>query len=247
MKCSDLHEYLLDYALGEPLSGETGGKVKEHLSACPRCRVELEAIRQAWQSLAPLERVRFPSHLSRSVLQELRRQIKPPLFSHLWWVSTPPVAYLRLAAVAVLLILGSIFLFRHAPWLQKEKIISPDYETLRFSPTQASLPDLQETLENYLSQSSSILDELDKGNYDSWKEVFRDIFTADVQGKANYLLENLRSDSTALPLVRRLHDTFWQILQTGRWREEETVHLPPEINLSRLLQEIRNYQEKSGD
>ena len=225
MKCSQAQEYLLDSLLGEELPGEAGDQLRRHLSSCPRCRQEAEEFNRAWERLDRLQEVRFSRRLDAAVL----RRLKPP--------PRPLLIYLRPALAAALVILTVAFLLRvFRP--SEEGMIREDRTASLLKPGSPRLPDQEKTLKNYLRRSENVLVKLERGEYKNWRKLFDAILTPDLQGKANYLLENLPAGSPARAVVKDVSDNFWRLLQRGRGREEESILLPADLDPARLRQEI---------
>ncbi len=225
MDCTQTQEYLLDSLLGEELASEMEEEVRQHLGSCPRCRREAEEFKLAWEDLGRIREARFSRKLDRAVLRRLNPLPRPRLI------------YLRPALAAGLAIFAVIFLIRF--------LRSPGGESIREDHSASSLksgsprlPDQAKTMKDYLLRSEAVLDKLDRGEYENWRELFDDIFTADLQGKANYLLETLPAGSTRRAVIKNLSDSFWTLLQRGRGREDEAISLPPDMNPAGLRQEI---------
>ena len=225
MKCSQVQEYLLDSLVGEELTPETGEEVRRHLSSCAPCRREAEELKLAWEDLGRIREARFSRRLDRAVLRRLNPSPRPRLI------------YLRPALAAGLAIFAVIFLFRFIRSPGGESI-REDHSASVLKTGSPRLPDQDKTLKDYLRRSEAVLDRLDRGEYENWREFFDDILTADLQGKANYLLENLPAGSPRRAVIKNLSDSFWILLQRGRGREDEAVTLPPDLNLSGLRDEI---------
>jgi len=239
MNCSDCKNYLPDLILGELREQGIEDGVREHLRRCPRCRREEEELRRAWSSLDRLAEVEFPRRLSRSVLKELDRDKKAARRTKPGWTYTPSLVYLRAAAVILLLIFGVILGVRYLNQRGSE-VDRGDRSALTVRPGVKELPDVDNTLNNYLDRSGEVLSRLQRGEYRVWEDLMADVFRNDIQGRAYFLLENLKADSAARPVVEELRAAFSSLLKTAREGKGEAPVPPSELDISRLLEEIRN-------
>ncbi|MDP8215226.1 MAG: zf-HC2 domain-containing protein [Candidatus Euphemobacter frigidus] len=241
MKCDRIREYLLDRVLGEPLPDSVEDEIRKHLARCSQCRRCYEETRAAWQSLEALERLSFPLRLSRNVLREAASRPRPGglrlsdlllNFRHL----SP------LAAAAALIAGVGLFLFlRESSGPDRTEGPAAARSASAFSRQLLPLPDPTKTLKDYLKETRNILGGIREGTYNTWGSVLSEIVSRDLQGRANYLLENSDLPPASRLIVRDLHDKFWLILRSGRGREEEALSLPPEVDPVALLDEIDKF------
>ncbi len=234
MDCSKIKGYLLDSLLGEVLPKEAEEMLKEHLSACPRCRQAAEKFSLAWKSLDGLDEVSFPSDLTDRVLGRVERESGFPAFL----ARFPAYGW---AAGALLIVAGGVALALH---FGGEDRLVADRSASTFSREELALPDASAILDSYLEESADLLTGFRRGSYPDWGEALRAILAGDLPGRANYLMEQLPPGSSSYRLVKELHDSFWTVLQAGRGRENERVALPRDVDVDYLLKEIRKFRKK---
>ncbi len=237
MDCSKIKGYLLDSLLGEVLPKEAEEMLKEHLSACPRCRKAAEKLALAWKSLDGLEEVSFPADLTDKVLGRVEREPVFPVF----FARRP--AYGWAAAVALIVAAGFAVALHFGGLSREGEDLVKDRSANTFSREQPALPDVSVILDSYLEEAIDLLVGFQRGSYPDWREALQAILKDDLPGQANYLIEQIPEGSSSYRLVKELHDSFWTILQTGRGREDERVALPQDVDVDYLLKEIDNFQK----
>ena len=234
-KCEEIQGYLIDCVLGEKLPREIEVELREHLSLCSVCRKHLEESEVAWKSLEVLEEVRFPESLSLNVLREAAAEPRRIKFIR------HPYALLRILApiAASLLLAAGLYFIIHGYFssdrTDRSAVIR---EASTFIPGEVPRPDLTVTMDSYLNETRNILYGIREGTYSNWGSVLSEIISRDIQGQANFLLENPDLPPPARPIIGVLHDAFQQMLQRGRGHETKEVYLPPGINPDALLAEI---------
>ncbi len=241
--CDEFQGYLFDSVLGEPLPPKAEEALQSHLRDCPDCRKIHEEAGKAWEDLGRLKQVRFSPALSENVLRQV--SLRPALIRFLRRPLTFRQTALFATAAVVILVAGLFLIFYRfhpSPEVGGRTYIR---EAGIFYRGEMPPPDLLMTLDDYLEKTRNILGGIRDGYYNTWGSVMVDIISRDIQGRSNYLLENPDLPATARPVVARLHDAFWRMLQSGRGRETETVRLPPGVEPSALMGEIDGYKSVS--
>ncbi|MEA1929103.1 MAG: zf-HC2 domain-containing protein [Candidatus Auribacterota bacterium] len=231
--CEEIQGYLIDRMLGEDLSGAIEVELRHHLSQCSVCRKRLEEFDGVRQSLEKLGDIRFPENISRDVIQAVESKDKPGTirFSGFFF-SGRRVAVLALAA-SLLLIAGLFILFRG-----DNEADHPIIDASIFVSGEVSEPDLAVTMDNYLNEAENILGGIREGTYNNWGLILSEIVSRDIQGRANFLLENPALPPPVRLVIGVLHDAFWEMLRYGRDHEDDEVRLPPGVDPAALLAEI---------
>ncbi|MEA1927760.1 MAG: zf-HC2 domain-containing protein [Candidatus Auribacterota bacterium] len=227
--CEEIQGYLMDRVLGEYLPGPIKAEVRDHLSRCPVCRSRLEEYNGVGQSLEKLGDIRFSEDISRDVIREIEanpRVIRFPIRIFSGW---------RVAALAASFLLAAgLFLLFSGDKSSDRPIVDASI----FVPGAVSEPDLSVTMDNYLNEVENILGGIREGRYNTWGLILSEIISRDIQGRANYLLENPELPPPVRPVVGVLHDAFWEMLRYGRDHENDEVRLPPGVDPAALLAEI---------
>lgn len=240
MNCEEARTFLPDLVLGE-VTPEREKELRLHLAGCPGCRREMEELASAWESLARLEEITFPDELSRKVMEKVagKSPDAPPVFF------TPRFGRPVLLAAACLLLAAGIYLLVR-PRGPAPREITVERSASTFLAETAPGPDLGLTLDEYLDRSRKLFRRLQAGEYVSWNGVISEIMEDDLQGRANYLLENLPSGDPALSLVGAIHDATWRLLEEGRDRRDSDVGIPDDLRPGLLLKQIRDYRENTA-
>jgi hypothetical protein len=234
--CEELQGYLIDRVLGEVIPREIEVELRDHLSLCPSCRQQFEESETALRSLDGLKDIRFPESISLNVLREAAA--KPRAIRFLGY----PFTVWRLSALAAaasLLLAAGIYIIFHgdSPVEHSDQpVIIRTAST--FVPGEVPMPDLKLTMESYFNETGNILYGIREGSYSTWGLILSEIISRDIQGRANFLLENPNLPHPARPIIGVLHDAFQQMLRSGRGHEKDEVRLPPGINPEALLAEI---------
>jgi len=234
--CDEIKGYMLDRVLGEVLPRAIEVELRDHLSLCPSCCRQFEESEAAWRSLDILEEVRFPESISLNVLREA--VAKPRAIRFLGY-PFPVWRISALAAAASLLLAAGIYIiFRGDSPVEHsdQPVIIRTAST--FVPGEVPIPDLNVTMDSYFNETGNILYGIREGSYSTWGLILSEIISRDIQGRANFLLENPDLPHPARPIIGVLHDAFQQMLQSGRGHEKDEVRLPPGINPEALLAEI---------
>ena len=234
-KCEEIQGYLIDWVLGENLPRAIEVELRDHLSLCPGCRKQFEESEAAWKSLDVLKGVRFPESLSQNVLREVAAEPRAVRFMRrpyvFWRVLAPIAASLLIAA-------GIYFLFDGYFSVDRTDQSAVIRSASTFIPGEVPRPDLRVTMDSYLNETRNILYGIREGAYSNWGSILSEIISRDIQGQANFLLENPDLPPSARPIIGVLHDAFQQMLRSGRGHETKEVYLPPGINPDALLAEI---------
>jgi hypothetical protein len=234
-KCQEIQGYLLDRVLGEIIPPAIEVELRDHLSLCPGCRKQFEESEAAWKSLDVLKGVRFPESLSQNVLREVAAAPRAVRFTrrpYVFWRVLVPIAASLLIAVGIYFISHGYF---SGDRTDQSEVIR---EASTFVPGEVPRPDLRVTMDSYLNETRNILYGIQEGSYSDWGSILSEIISRDIQGQANFLLENPDLPPSARPIIGVLHDAFQQMLRSGRGHESKEVYLPPGINPEALLAEI---------
>jgi anti-sigma-K factor RskA len=90
-------ELLGSYLLGDELTVEEERELEHHLEECPKCRHELDRIRQTHNLLRQLAANEPPAELKGQLLAQVRGEMPPP--SSGWWFLGSTAAALLVVAV----------------------------------------------------------------------------------------------------------------------------------------------------
>ncbi len=118
MTCNEVHTRLSEY-LEHLLDEESSRSVQSHLSSCPRCRSEAEALAQSIRSVSSLPPLEPPPGFAHTVMARVREETsRPSLWARLF---LPIRIKVPLHAMALLLIgVFSIYLYQTSRLLQTD-------------------------------------------------------------------------------------------------------------------------------
>jgi len=237
MDCAQAQGYLVESAIGGTVSAE----VASHLVSCPVCRKERDELARSWRSLDRLTSVRFPRSIARETVRRAAEEEKIASYSPRRLLFVSPAALWRtgLAALATAAAAAAIVYYAVSP--TENVRIDRMASTFRTEPSPP--PDPAATLAGFLGRAEEVLNTVDRAGYPRWGDLFRDIFQADLEGQARYLLDSFTVDSPARPAVQAARDALWVLLQSGRGREGEVVVVPSGANVPEALQAIRALRE----
>jgi hypothetical protein len=237
MDCNQVRDYLVDSVLG----GAIPTSVASHLASCPSCRREKEELDQAWTALDRVQAVRFPRSLARETVRIVAEEEKIASYSPRRLIFAPPAMDWRTGLAALAAAAAAVVVIYYALAPKEDRLI--DQMASTFQADSSPLPDPAATLASFLGRAEEILSAADRGGYPRWGDVFRDIFGADLEGQARYLLDAFAPDAPARPAVQSARDALWALLQAGRGKEGEAVVVPANANVPEALRAIRTLRE----
>jgi len=156
MNCDKVKQWISQYELGD-LSPEQSALIKEHLTQCPACRRESEALNKVWQAMEVLEAEEVPGALATRLKYRLEAERKPRSTWFQWRFRPAPT----LAGILILCLLATGVWFIQHPLNKQDTVAitqaeSINLEAIRFGQlgTSWQLEELEE--ENDISPSDPL-------------------------------------------------------------------------------------------